>query len=111
VALDLTSYTVSDSSRAKRESAIILDQADDKSVRMVDYGGTDKWRLTVAIEGLTSAERDTLTDAIEGGDSDTITVDMGTRSYIGYLLPNSLAWQNKDGLARVRFTLVAAEVV
>lgn len=111
MALDLTSYTVSEASRARRQSAIILDQADDKTVRMVDYGGTDKWELSVIIEGLTPAERDALSDAIEGGDDDTITVDMGTRDYVGYLRPNSLSWNNTKGTSRVRFTLVGATVV
>jgi hypothetical protein len=78
---------------------------------MVDYGGTDKWSLTVVIEGLSPSQRDTLTDAIEAGDDGTITVDFGTRNYIGYLKPGSLGWRENQSLATVRFMLVGATVV
>lgn len=109
--LDLTSYNISNASTARRESTIILDQADDRTVRLADYGGTDKWRLQIVIDGLSDTERDTLTDAVEGNDNDLIRVDMGTRNYDGYLRPGSLQWGGNNGLFRVRFTLVAAEVV
>jgi len=113
VALDLTSYSCSDKSAVAHESAIIADEAYDKSIRLVDLSGsgTQRYMVSVVIEGLTYAQRDTLMDSIVGGGGDTITVDMGTRNYIGYLRPGSANWREKDGLSVVRFILQGATVV
>jgi len=108
MALNLTGYKASTASKVDRASAIVADEAEDGTLRLLDLGYATKYTVSVVFEGLTAAQRDTLTDLIEANQTNDIIVDLGTRNVTGKLMPGSDGWVATDGLFSVGFTLRGA---
>lgn len=105
MALDLTGYKASNATNLSRVSAIVMDEADDNSVRLLDLGYTTQYSVSVVFEALTAAQKDTLVDLITANQTADIIVDLGTRNITGKLIPNSDGWNASDGLFNVGLTL------
>jgi hypothetical protein len=105
MALNLTLYKASTGSSVKRASAIVADEAEDGTLRLLDLGYATQYDARVLFEGLTAAQRDTLTDLISANQTNDIIVDLGTRNVTGKLIPGSDGWVAESGLFSVELTL------
>ena len=105
MALDLTGYKASTATKLNRISAIVMDEADDNSVRLLDLGYTTQYSVSVVFEALTAAQKDTLLDLITANQTADIIVGLGSRNITGKLIPNSDGWVASEGLFAVGMTL------
>lgn len=110
MALDLTAYELSDSTTMRHVSGVREDEAEDGTLRTLDFSDGSLWDIFAVIEGLSAAMRDTLIDEMESSATDDMTVDMGTRNYLGRLRANTLGWTAAGGAFTVSFTLRASAV-
>ena len=105
MALNLTSYTASTASTVSRASAIVADEAEDGTLRLLDLGYSTKYTVSVVFPALTAGQRDTLTDLIAANQTNNIIVNLGTRNITGKLMPGSDGWVADSGLFTVGLTL------
>lgn len=98
MALDLTSYTLTDSTSVRRVSQVRGDTADDGTLRLLDFGDAALYDISCSVEALTGTERDVLCDLLDSNDTEDILIDVGTRQYTGKLMPSTpVAWNNNGG--------------
>ncbi len=110
MALDLTSYKLSDATTLIRAGGERASIAEDGSVRFLDFGSVTRYIIGCEVAALTEAQRDTLIDSLDVSVTDAVTVDLGTRTYTGKVdTAKPIKWRGTNGLYTVSFTLRAVK--